>query len=144
MANYASGTPLGREGTPLYGSPAPYAGLARYYTANAGTSSVITVTPNTTAVEIAAGTSATVMRWVSTTDTQASVVAVGGSANFDHVIPAGQVRRFVIPKEGAGGAWGQGSFVGANVQEGLYQRVAIKSEGVGSVFLSEYGSSNSY
>lgn len=111
---------------------------AMYNYENAGASSVITLTPDTTVLEIAAiGASPTggVMRWVRTTDTQASVIsAVGG--NFAHVIPNNQVRKFAVPIEGMYQA--PSSMVGANIQNGLYRRVAIKSFGTASILVTEY------
>jgi len=106
--------------------------LARYYDANRSASSVISVTHDTTALEIAAeGTGGALMRWVATSDTQASVTG----SNFDHVIPSGQMRRFAIPQESAGIAQ---SVVGVNREYGLYQRVAVKSIGVASVLTAEF------
>jgi hypothetical protein len=111
---------------------------AVYASENASASSVITLTPDTTVLEIAAiGASPTggVMRWVRTADTQGSVIsAVGG--NFAHVIPGNSVRKFAVPIEVMYQA--PSSMVGANIQNGLYRRVAIKSIGVASVLLTEY------
>lgn len=145
--NYAAGAPFGNNGSPIYGadSPAPYRAIARYVTENGTTSSVISLTHNTTAVEVAAQGTAVAMRWVATSDTEASVVAIAGStANFDHIVPPNDVRRFVVPIEAINNAEGYGSVVGANRANGLYQRIAWRTQGIASAFLSEYGSSNSY
>lgn len=112
---------------------------ATYASENAAVSSVITLTPDTTAIEIAAiGASPTggVMRWVRVADTQASVISAAGTANFAHVIPNNEVRKFAVPIEVMYQA--PSSMVGANIQNGLYRRVAIKSIGVASVILTEY------
>lgn len=143
MKDYAAGTPVGKNQVPLFDSPAPYKAVKQYVNENATASSVISVTHDTTAIEVATGGTAAVMRWIATSDTQASVVAIAGStANFDHVVAANTVRRFVIPIEANPAS--TSSVQGVNRQEGLYQRVAIKTQGIASVFLSEYGSSNSY
>ncbi len=142
--NYAAGTPVGNNQVPLFNSPAPHKAVEQYYSGNANASSVITLTANTTAIEIAAAGTPVVMAWISRTDTTASVVAnPTTSANFDHIVPANTVRRFVVPIE-VQQAQGYSSFVGANVDNGLYQRVAFKTEAIASVYVSEFGSSNSY
>lgn len=138
--NYAGGPPMGSNQVELQNSPAPYKALTQYYAPNGGTSSVITMTDNTTAIEIGAGGAAVLMRWVNVADTAASVT----SANYDHVIPASTVRRFVLPIEVQNNAQGSGSVVGQRVAYGLFTRVAYKNEGTGSVFTTEYGTSNSY
>ena len=138
MLNYAKGVPLGNNGAPMTGQVAPALAIARYGAENATASSVITVSSITTAIEVAAVGGPAVMRWVSTSDTQASVVSAVSGANFDHVIPTGQFRRFVIPVERMPQADTAGSVLGINVAQGLYARVAVKSIGVASVLTSEY------
>jgi hypothetical protein len=122
----------------MTGQVAPALAIARYGAENATASSVITVSSITTAIEVAAVGGPAVMRWVSTSDTQASVVSAVSGANFDHVIPTGQFRRFVIPVERMPQADTAGSVLGINVAQGLYARVAVKSIGVASVLTSEY------
>jgi hypothetical protein len=108
---------------------------ATYAAENGSASSVITLTPDTTALEIAAQTTGAVMRWVRTTDGAGSVISAAGG-NFAHVIPPNTVRKFAVPIETMYQA--PSSMVGANIVNGLYRRVAIKSIGVGSVLLTEY------
>lgn len=113
-----------------------------YASENASTSSVITLTEDTTAIEIAAiGASPTgaVMRWVTSVagfNASTSVISAAGTANFDHVIPNNQVVRFAVPIEKMYIA--PSSISGANIENGLYRRVAIKSIGIASVILTEY------
>ena len=134
--NYAPRLPYDKTGEPLQGYPSPKLALSRYASENSTNSSVISVTHDTTALEITAIGNAAVMRWVTTGDTQASVVSIAGAtANFDHVIPNGTVRRFVIPIESETQT---GSVQGINREIGLYQRVAIKSIGIASVLLAEF------
>lgn len=143
--NYAKGQPVGDNLVPLYECPPAIKALEQYVYENGTTSSVITVTQNTTAIEIAAGATAAAMAWIPVSDTTASVIAIAGAtANYDHIIPANMVRRFVIPIEVQNNSQGYSSMVGDNVANGLYRRVAIKSQGIGSVLLSEYGRSNTY
>ena len=114
--------------------------LANYASENGTASSVISVTHDTTALEIAAVGGTAVMRWVRTADTQASVISATGG-NFTHVIPTNTYRKFVIPIESMPtmGASNTASMVGVNRREGLYQRVAIKTVGNASVLVTEYG-----
>lgn len=117
--------------------PSPKVALARYAGENATVSSVISVSHDTTALEIVTLGTGAAMRWVTTGDTQASIVTVAGStSNFDHVIPPNEVRRFAIPIETQ--VTNPQSVQGANRLNGLYQRVAVRTLGVASVFLSEY------
>ncbi len=141
--NYAK--PLHRDGggEPMQEYAAPFKALARYDNENNTASSVISFTDQTTAIEVAAiGGTGAAIRWVPRTETAAvspfaSVITIAGAtANYDNVIPAGQVRRFVVPIEVQGTQ--QGSIVGANVLNGLYQRVAVKSFGISSVMTAEF------
>src|ERR1035437_1177150 len=66
-------------------------------------SSVVSLTDNTTEIEIGAtGGAGVAFRWIPITETAGvtpfgSVIASGAGTNFDHIIPSGTVRRFVIP-----------------------------------------------
>lgn len=129
--------PRDKGGEPLQEFNAPKVALEEYATDNATASSVISVTQDTTTIEIAAIGGAAAMRWVATTDTQASVVtAAGATADFDHIISKDTVRRFAIPIETTYQA--PSSMVGINRQNGLYQRVAYKSVGISSIMVTEY------
>ena len=137
MSNYAKSLARDKDGEPIQNSPAPKKALARYSPDNSSASSVISVTHDTTELEVAAVGGAAVLRWIASTGDSSSVISIaGGTANFDHVIGTGAVRRFVLPIESAGIS--QSSVVGINRGEGLYQRVAIKSIGVASVLTTEY------
>lgn len=138
MLNYAKGLAHDKNNQDMQEYPAPFQALARSTSENATASSVITLTQDTTALEIATAGQGAAMRWVASSDTQGSIITIAGAtANYDHVIPVGTVRRFVIPIESSP-ATGYSSQMGANRANGLFQRVAIKSFGVGSVMLSEY------
>ena len=106
----------------------------RYLRENGVTSSVMTFDDNTTVVEVAAQTAPAYIRWIARTDTQASVVAVAGTANFDDVIPANTTRVFPIPQEIQGTA----SIVGANIANGLYNRMAVRTAVAASVVTIEF------
>jgi len=137
MINYSPALPYDKSGGPLQGLPAPIPAKARYVNENNTASSVISVTHDTTTIEVSPLGVSAALKWITTSDTGASVVAVAGAtANYDHIIPTNTVRRFVIPIESMGA--GQGSVQGANRQNGLFQRVAIKSLGVGSVLVAEF------
>ena len=136
---YAPKLPTDASGQAMQELPSAVKAKATYGAENASASSVISVTHDTTGIEVAAVTTAAVLRWITRTDTTASVISAAGTANFDHVVPAGTVRRFALPIEVQGSS--PASVQGANRANGLYQRVAIKSVGVGSVLLTEYGQS---
>lgn len=144
--NYAAGTPMGNNAMPLYNSPAPFKAIAQYLGENATTSSVVTLTQNTTAIEVAAQSAPVAIRWVYQADgtgAATSVIAQATGSNFDHVVPANTVRRFVVPIEVSANQ-GYSSMQGTNRLEGLFQRIAYKTQGIASVAVTEYGSSNSY
>lgn len=115
---------------------------AVYASENASASSVITLTPDTTSIEITAigaEPTAGVMRWVRVGDgtgAATSVISAAGTANFDHVIPNNTTVKIAVPIEVMYQA--PSSMVGANIQNGLYRRVAIKAIGVASVIINEF------
>ena len=131
--------PTDRQGVPMQEWATHASVKATYAAENAAVSSVITLTPDTTSLEITtvgALPTAGVMRWVRVADSQASIISAAGTANFAHVIPNNTVRRFAVPIEVMYQA--PSSMVGANIINGLYRRVAIKSIGVASVIINEY------
>lgn len=142
MSGYAKQLATDRSRTPLQEFPAPYKALARYDDEDASVSSVMSLTHDTTVVEVAAVGGPAVIRWVPTSETAgvspfASVISIAGAtANFDHVVASGTIRRFVVPKETSNVQ--AGSAVGVNRQEGLYQRIAVKGLGISSVMTTEY------
>ncbi len=138
--NYAPKQAQDQGNQVIHSSPAPKKAFASYGS-TVTVSSVVTLTDNTTMVEIeAAGGNGVAIRWVPTTETAAvspfaSVIASGTTANFDHIVPAGQVRRFVVPQETNGTT----SIVGVNKRVGLYNRVAwIATGSSASVFGTEF------
>lgn len=143
--NYARGLAMGNNQVEFQNSPPPVKAVLQYLSENATTSSVITLTENTTAIEIATQGTPLVMRWVRVTDgtgANTSVIAVAGAtANFDHTVPANTFRRFVVPIE-VNNPQGYGSMVGANIENGLFRRVAFKTQGIASVMVNEYGNAN--
>lgn len=146
--NYARGIPMGNNQMPAsYLAPPTVKAVSQYLSENATVSSVITLTQNTTAVEVSAQGTPVALRWVYVADAATaatSVIAIAGAtANFDHVVPANTIRRFVVPIE-VNNPQGYGSMVGANIENGLFRRLAYKTQGIASVAVTEYGSSNSY
>lgn len=146
--NYARGIPMGNNQMPAsYQAPPAVKAVKQYLSENATTSSVVTLTMNTTAIEVAAQSAPVALRWVYVADAATaatSVIAIAGTtANFDHIVPQNMVRRFVVPIE-VNNPQGNGSMVGANIENGLFRRLAYKTQGIASVAVTEYGSSNSY
>ena len=135
-SQYVTPLPVDASGYPMQDYPSPKKALSRYTSENATASSVISLTHDTTSIEIAAIGGTASMRWVTTGDTQASIVTVAGStSNFDHVIATGTMRRFVVPRESTPNPQ---SVQGVNRLNGLYQRVAYKTAGIASVMLGEF------
>lgn len=145
MTKYITPIPFDKGGSPLQEFPSPVIAREQYNTDNAVASSVISLDPNTTSLEVGAiGGQGIVIRWVPVTETaaaagaKASVVSSGLGANFDHYIAPGiHPRRFAVPKETQGIGTGNMQ-IGSTF--GLYQRVARINAGTGpsSVLLVEY------
>lgn len=139
MSNWAKNIPRGDKTSDMQGFPAPFKAQARFYRENGSTSSIQTLTDNTTQIEVGvsgpAGPGGALIRWIPATETAAAPAGSVLATNFDHYIPNGTLRYFVVPKE----TQGVTSTVGTNVQNGLYKRVAITTVGpVASVVTTEY------
>lgn len=135
MARYANAVPNDVYGNPIQGAGIPVTAIATIVSENAVVSSVITVNDNTTDIEVTAVGSTGFLKWITRASTNPSVIAAAGTANFDVVIPSGTARRLVIPRE-TGGAGA--SVVGANIQNGLYNRYAYITAGIGSILSNQY------
>lgn len=135
IRNYAKKLGYEQGNSPMVGWPSPVKAQAQYYTDNVAASSVITLTDSTTQVEVKATGSDFLVRWVPVGDAAAGSVT---TANYDHIVPSGTFRQFVVPVETAGVT----SIVGINVQAGLYKRIAVNkinaASNVASVLTSEY------
>lgn len=144
--NYSRGKAVGNNLMVQFECPPPYPALAVNGNVNLAASSVITLSQNTTAIEIGTnGASGAVMKWITSTDTSPSVYSISSvgatfAANFDHEIPANTVRRFVVPLDSTLGTpgTGYGSVQGANRENNLFRRVAVVSIGIASVLVTEY------
>lgn len=134
MNNYAQPLPVDQKGTPMQEYPANKPAYEEWASENAVASSVITLTDSTTTIEISTNGGPAAIKWIASTDTTASVVTAAATADFDHVVPQNTYRRFVVPIE----RYGITSLVGANKQNGLYNRVAFKAFGISSVLMTEH------
>lgn len=133
--NYAKELPLDSMGNPIQESPAPFKADARFYRDNGATSSIQTLAANTTQIEVGAGgATGAWIRWLPASEGAAAPAGSVLSNNFDHYIPEGGVRRFVVPKE----SMSVSSVVGLRAREGLYARFAVANVGTGSVLTTEY------
>lgn len=139
--NWGKPIPIDKQGTAMTNFPAPFKAQARNSNTNIILSSLITLTDNTTQVEVGtSGAQGVVIRWIPSTETAGvspfgSVISSGVGANFDHYVPANTLRTFVIPKEGVGTS----SIVGANIMNGLFNRMAVNAAGgASSVLLAEF------
>lgn len=129
--SYASPLPSDRNRTPMQEYPAPIVAKATTVSENAAASAVITLTANTTALEVGTQGGPGFIKWIASTGST-SVISAAGTANFDHFIPTGTYRRFVVPIE----KFVQSSIAGLNVQNGLYAKVAYI--GTASILATEY------
>ncbi len=147
--NYSPGTPVDKFGIPKTIYPPAKISLATTNNTNASTSSILLLSHDTTEIEVVAvssvqsGDSTGIAgKWLSqaTVDSSVagtSVITAAGTANFDFVVQAGQVRRFVVPIATQNQA--QQSIQGVNRLLGLYPAVAYKViAGTGSVITMEF------
>lgn len=81
-------------------------------------SSVVTFNPGTTVIEVTALNASLALKW----GPNSVIAAAGATANFDHIIPVNQTRKFVIPVSIRGRA---DSVAGANAQNGLYNTMSL-------------------
>lgn len=135
--NYAKQLANDRMGFSMPNSPVLSTALATTTRENAAASSVTSLNPDTSVVEVTAiGTSAGI-KWVTnqgaSVQTTSSVTSIG-VANYDNIVPVNTTRVIVVPRF----QQGVSSIVGLNVQEGLYPAIATVSTGVGSVLLTQY------
>ena len=133
--NYAKGIPVDNHNNPMQSIPAPVTAL--FSTAmTTATSSVMSFGNNSTDIEVAAPNAAVAIKWITTGNTNASVITAVGPAHFDHVVPAASFRRFVIPRETQGAT----GVVGAGSLNGLYQRLAVipMTSAIASILVTEY------
>ena len=153
--NYAAGMPVGDNQMPVGAvTPAPLKAIATL-TKDAGNnvSSILILTDNTTAIEVSASGAPAYIRWMAQSLVDSSVAGTSvlstGAANYDHIIPASTVRRFVVPistdSNRTVGATAT-SMVGQNVEYGLFKNVGLIGTGAitSIIAVTQYGKSNSY
>lgn len=134
MARYAKPVAVDKNGNTLDSQPLPLKALVTVVSENGAVSSVITLNDNTTDIEIAAVSAPVAIRWIARGDTQGSVLTVAGTANYDAFLQSNQTKRFIVPIE----TIGTSSVVGANIANGLYNRLAYKTVGIGSILSNQY------
>lgn len=117
MINYATQLATDRNNNPLQVYPAPRTAFQTSAYAPPAVSSVVSFNPNTTMIEVTALNASLALKW----GVGSVIVAAGATANFDHLIPVNQTRRFVIPTSVQGVA----SVVGMNAQAGLYNSMSL-------------------
>jgi len=126
--------PTDQDGQRMQEFAAPFPALKVDNSENNTVSSLITLNDNCTTIEVNAVGGAAAIKWITSSNTNPSVITAAGTANFDHLIPANYFRRFAVPQETAGVP----SLVGLNKRAGLYNRVAVKSVGIASVATTQY------
>lgn len=147
--NYAMGQPMGNNQIPLYNCPPAIKAIGSTIKDTTATvSSILILTQDTTAIEVASNGGPSYIKWLSqgTVDSSVagtSVISTGASASFDHVVSNDNVRRFVVPVSIHNS--GAQSVQGANRDNGLFTHVAMKGgTGASVIAITQYGSSNSY
>ena|SRR3990167_9958792 len=141
MINYVNQIPRDKGGIPIQGVPAPIPAKVTWRQ-TAAVSSVVTLGHDTTELEVGAiGGDGVVIKWISSTaGYNSSVIGSGlGVANFDHFIPAGQVRRFAVPIEKTGVST-MTSVQGINRALGLYRATGwvVPGSASSSILATEY------
>ena len=129
-------TPQGKLGEFKIGYPPAKVALESNNNENIATSSVLSFTHDTTEIEVAAVGQGVAGRWAASQATSV-VTATGAGANFDFVVPSGELRRFAVPI--STNTSPNGSVMGVNRKFGLFQAVAYKTlAGNGSVLTMEF------
>ncbi len=148
--NYAAGSPLGNNQNQVYSAPPSFKAVATATKDTAvTTSSILVLNQNTTGIEISASGGPMAFKWLYRTTVDSSVastsvITTGTNADYDHVVPNNNYRRFVVP-QAVNNPQGYSSFVGGNIENGLYTHIALAGMPVASIItITQYGSSNSY
>ncbi len=137
MLNYASPQPIDRYGNPMESDiPANVPALAATVS-GAIISSILTLDPRATRLEITTGNGAVALKWFGSGVSSPSVT----TSNFDNTLPANWSRHYVIPVSIQGIA-SAGSIVGGyGAQNGLYTQVAViplQTSAPSSIFIAQY------
>lgn len=148
--NYARGIPMGNNQMPASYIAPPAVAAIGATTRDTGTttSSILVFDQNATAIEVGAVGGPVFIKWLSRSVVDSSVagtsiLATGTGANFDHMIPPSEYRRFVIPIN-VNNPQGYSSQVGANRENGLFPNMAYIGTVTSIISVNQYGSSNSY
>ncbi len=120
MYPYTKRIPLDQDGMKMQNLPPAFPAVQTSGYAPPAASSVITLSPNTTAIEITALNASLAIKW----GPNSVIAAAGATANFDHIIPVNQTRRFVVPQSVIGISMG-GSVAGINQTAGLYNSLSM-------------------
>lgn len=147
--NYAPITPADKGNYPKTGYPPAKIALAANTQENATTSSILLLTHDTTELEIAvvgsingAFGAGIAGKWLTQAVVDSSVAGTSvitgvNVGNYDFVVQAGALRRFVVPI--ATFKQSSGSIQGVNREYGLYPAVALKMlAGSGSVLTMQF------
>jgi len=131
--------PIGKSQAPIQGAATHATAKAVWASDNKATSSIIILTDNTTFLEVGAIGAGAAIKFLtqSTVDSSVagtSVISAAGTANADHFFAPDTINKIAIPVA----YQVQTSIVGANVQNGLYKHIAIKSLGASSVMVNEF------
>ncbi len=148
--NYAMGPAVGNNQVPFTteAPPAIAAIATTVKDVTATVSSILILTQNTTAVEVAVDGGPAYIKWFSqaTVDSSVagtSVISTGATSSFDHCIPDDSMRRFVIPIAIVPNSYS--SVQGANQLNGLFTHMGVKGgTGASVIAITQYGSSNIY
>lgn len=138
--DYSQKLPYDRTGMGMVNSLPPFPANQATVRETGAASSVTSLNSNTTAVLVTAIGGGAAIRWASNQAT--SVFASVGGVAYDATLAANESRLFVVPRFSAGipnwNASQNPSIVGLNTSEGLYNGIATRSLGAGSVLLTEY------
>lgn len=135
-------TPFGKQGEVKVGYAPALPALARQNHETAVTSSILLLTHDTTELEVVAVTATAAGKWLSQAIVDSSVAGTSvitafGTANYDFIVPAGTLRRVVVPI--VTNVQSSGSIMGVNRKFGLYPAVAFKTiVGIGSVLTAQF------
>ena len=115
--NYSPAQAHDKNNEPIVNAPSPLPSKQVTVAVPPAASSVISFGANSTKIEVAALNGPVAIKWG-----PSSVIAIAGTANFDHIVPGNTVRTFVIPQSVQGVT---SSVVGANTLNGLYTSMAV-------------------
>lgn len=139
--DYASPQPVDRNGNLVQSEIASPNPAVSQVISGALVSSIVALDGRATVLEVATGNGPAAIKWFGSVIGSANINPSVTTANYDNVIPANWIRRFVIPQSVIGVSTAGSVVGGYGSQNGLYSQVAVinlQATVPTSIFISQF------